>query len=239
MKSKSFNEKLIIALDVPEISTAKKLVEEIGEEGVFYKIGLELMMSDSYFELTSWLKNRGKKIFADLKLYDISETVGRAVANLSKHEIDLLTIHAASRSIMEQAARNKGAMQVIGVTILTNLDQRDLGEMGFDPQISLQDLVIKKAALALESGLDGVVASALEAKNLRQNFGEDFLIVTPGIRLEAFSGDDQKRVADVATALKNGASHLVVGRPITRADNPKIAARRFHEVIADTIANQN
>ena len=225
---------LIIALDVPDISSAKKLVDEIGDEGIFYKIGLELMMGGSYFELISWLKNKNKKVFADLKLYDISETVGRAVANLAQYEIDLLTIHTASKSIMSQAALNKGKMQVIGVTVLTNLDQKDLGEMGFDPKISLEDLVEKKTALALDSGLDGIVASALEAKNLRQKFGKDFLIITPGIRLEAVANDDQKRVADVKTALTNGASHLVVGRPITRDANPKIAAKKFNEALANS-----
>jgi orotidine-5'-phosphate decarboxylase len=225
---------LIIALDVPDFSSAKKLVDEIGDEGNFYKIGLELMMGGSYFELISWLKNKNKKVFADLKLYDISETVGRAVANLAQYEIDLLTIHTASKSIMSQASLNKGKMQVIGVTVLTNLDQKDLGEMGFDPQISLEDLVEKKTALALNCGLDGIVASALEAKNLRQNFGTNFLIVTPGIRLEAIANDDQKRVADVKTALTNGASHLVVGRPITRDANPKIAAKKFNEALANS-----
>ena len=225
---------LIIALDVPDFSSAKKLVDEIGDEGNFYKIGLELMMGGSYFELISWLKNKNKKVFADLKLYDISETIGRAVANLAQYEIDLLTIHTASKSIMSQASLNKGKMQVVGVTVLTNLDQKDLGEMGFDPQISLEDLVEKKTALALNCGLDGIVASALEAKNLRQNFGTNFLIVTPGIRLEAIANDDQKRVADVKTALTNGASHLVVGRPITRDANPKIAAKKFNEALANS-----
>ncbi len=224
-------EKLIIALDVPDISAAKKLVEAIGDEAIFYKVGLELMMGGDYFELIKWLKNRGKKIFADLKLYDISETVGRAVKNLAQYEIDLLTIHTASRSIMAQAAENKGKMQVIGVTVLTNLDEKDLNEMGFDPSISLENLVLKKTELALNSGLDGIVASALEATNLRQKFGQDFLIVSPGIRLEAIANDDQKRVADVKTALKNGSSHLVVGRPITRDANPKAAAQRFNQLI--------
>ena len=228
-------EKLIIALDVADISAAKKLVDDIADDAIFYKIGLELMMSGDYFELVKWLKNRGKKIFADLKLYDISETVGRAVKNLAQYEIDLLTIHTASRGIMEQAAANKGKMQVIGVTVLTNLDQKDLGEMGFDPNLSLENLVIKKTELALNSGLDGIVASALEAKNLRQKFGEDFLIVSPGIRLEAIANDDQKRVADVKTALKNGSSHLVVGRPITRDANPKAAAQRFNQLISQSV----
>lgn len=227
------NERLIVALDVPDILAAKNLVNEIGDLVIFYKIGLELMMSGSYFELVKWLKNRGKKVFADLKLYDISETVGRSVANLAQYEIDLLTIHTASRSIMEQAAQNKGKMQVVGVTVLTNLDQKDLNEMGFDPNISLENLVLKKTQMALESGLNGIVASALEAKNLRQKFGKDFLIVSPGIRLGALANDDQKRVADVKTALENGSSHLVVGRPITRDKDPKAAAQKFNQLITN------
>lgn len=226
-------EKLIIALDVANIDEAKKLVNEIGDDAIFYKIGLELMMSGSYFELVKWLKNKGKKVFADLKLYDISETVARSVKNLAQYEIDLLTIHTASRQIMQQASENKGKMQIVGVTVLTNLDQNDLSEMGFDPNISLENLVLKKTQMALDSGLNGIVASALEAKNLRQKFGNDFLIVSPGIRLEAVANDDQKRVADVNTALTNGSSHLVVGRPITRNANPKTAAQKFNQLIAN------
>ena len=226
-------DKLIIALDVANIDEAKKLVNEIGDDAIFYKIGLELMMSGSYFELVKWLKNKGKKVFADLKLYDISETVARSVKNLAQYEIDLLTIHTASRQIMQKAAENKGKMQIVGVTVLTNLDQNDLSEMGFDPNISLENLVLKKTQMALDSGLNGIVASALEAKNLRQKFGNDFLIVSPGIRLEAVANDDQKRVADVNTALTNGSSHLVVGRPITRDVNPKAAAQKFNQLIAN------
>jgi orotidine-5'-phosphate decarboxylase len=224
-------EKLIIALDVADIDAAKKLVDEIGNAAVFYKIGLELMMSGSYFELVKWLKGKGKKVFADLKLYDISQTVGRAVRNLAQYEIDLLTIHTASREIMEKAAENRGKMQVIGVTVLTNLDQKDLNEMGFDSDISLENLVEKKTELALKSGLNGIVASALEAQDLRTKFGKDFLIISPGIRLEALKNDDQKRVADVKTAIQNGASHLVVGRPITGEANPKEMVQKFNQLI--------
>lgn len=228
---------LIIAIDVPDISAAKKLVDEIGDEGNFYKIGLELMMSGHYFELINWLKNKNKKIFADLKLYDISETVARSVANLARYDVDLLTIHTASRKIMEKAAENKSKMRIVGVTVLTNLDSKDLDEMGFDPKISLEELVTKKTAMALESGLDGVVASALEAKSLRQKFGKNFSIVTPGIRLEAVENDDQKRAADVKTAITNGASHLVVGRPITRVTDPKTAAKKFNEALENSLTN--
>jgi len=225
-------EKLIVALDVPDFLAAKNLVEKIGDEAVFYKIGLELMMGGQYFELIKGLKNKNKKVFADLKLYDISETVARAVKNLAQYDIDLLTIHTASREIMQRAAENKGKMKVVGVTVLTNLDQKDLGEMGFDQNISLENLVLKKAKMAVDSGLDGVVSSALEAQNLRHSLGNNFSIVSPGIRLKAVTNDDQKRVADVETALKNGSSYLVVGRPITREENPALAAKEFNQLIA-------
>ena len=230
------SDKLILALDVPDFAAAKKMIEELGDEVNFYKIGLELLMSGDYFKLLSYLKDQGKKVFCDLKLYDISETVARAVKNLSQYDVDLLTIHTASFEIMQKAAQNKGKMQVIGVTVLTNLEQNDLLAMGFDPKVSLEDLVIKKTALALEAGLDGIVASGLEAPNLRKNFGKEFLIVSPGIRLQAVANDDQKRVCDVKMALKNGSSHLVVGRPITRDVNPKAAARQFNQLINETLA---
>jgi orotidine-5'-phosphate decarboxylase len=223
--------RIIVALDAPDITSAKNLVNQIGNEIDFYKIGLELMMGGNYFELIEWLKSQGKKVFCDLKLYDISETVGRAVKNLSKYDIDLLTIHTASRGIMERAAENKGKMQVIAVTVLTNLEQKDLKEMGFDERLSLEELVLKKTELTIKSGIDGVVASGLEAKNLRKNLGDDFLIVSPGIRLEAVSGDDQKQICDAKTAISNGSSYLVVGRPITRDNNPQEAAKIFRNLI--------
>ena len=221
-------DKIIVALDFPIIEQAKELVEQIGDEISFYKIGLEMMMSGSYFEMIKWLKSKNKKIFADLKFYDISETVARAVINLSKQEVDLLTIHTANHEIMAKAAENKGGMQIVGVTVLTNLNQKDLLEMGFDPNISLENLVTKKAEMALRAGLDGVVASGIEAKNLRGKLGNNFLIISPGIRLEKVSNDDQKQVCDAKSAMINGSSYLVVGRPITRSANPKEMAEKFN-----------
>ena len=233
------SEKLILALDVPDFASAKQLVEELGDEVLFYKIGLELLMSGDYFKLISYLKSKGKKVFCDLKLYDISETVGRAVKNLAQYDVDLLTIHSASFDIMRKASENKGRMQVIAVTILTNLDSKDLSEMGFDNKISLENLALKKTELSLKAGLNGVVASGLESQILRKNFGTDFLIISPGIRLEKLAVDDQKRVCDVKEALLNGSSHLVVGRPITRDSNPKIMAAKFNKLIHETLANSS
>jgi orotidine-5'-phosphate decarboxylase len=138
---------------------------------------------------------------------------------------------------MLSASENKGKMKIVGVTVLTNLNENDLQEMGFDKTKSLENLVLKKAQSALESKLDGVVASAQEAQNLRNNFGQNFLIVTPGIRLEKIANDDQKRVADVKTALINGASHLVVGRPITQNENPQLSAQKFIKLINEFAQN--
>ena len=231
------SDKLILALDVPDFESAKKLIKDLGNEVQFYKIGLELMASGDYFRIIDFLKNNHKKVFADLKLYDISQTVARAVKNLAKFEIDLLTIHSASREIMLQASENKGSMQIIAVTVLTNLNEIDLQEMGFDKANSLENLVLKKAQMALECKLDGVVASAQEAENLRKKLGQNFLIVTPGIRLEKILNDDQKRVADVKTALASGASHLVVGRPITQSENPYLSAQKFIKSINEFAKN--
>ncbi len=225
------NEKLIVALDVPDIESAKSIVHNLGDQINFYKIGLELMMSGEYFSLIKFLKNHNKKIFADLKLYDISNTVANAVKNLSKYEIDLLTIHSASHEIMKRACDNKGKMDIVAVTVLTNLDSKDLLQMGFDKDLSIEKLVENKTKMILDCGLDGVVASALEARNLRNKFGENFLIVTPGIRLNINQNDDQKRVSDVKSAIKNGASYLVVGRPIIQSNNPKESAQQFIKLI--------
>ena len=184
------------------------------------------------------MHQKNKKIFADLKLYDIGNTVGRAVANLAKMPIDLLTIHVANRDIMKRACENKGNLKIIGVTVLTNLDNKDIIEMGFDKSLSIQDLVIKKTALALECGLDGVVSSALEANNLRKNFGDNFVIVTPGIRLnqeDKSTKDDQKRVATVNQAINDGSSYLVVGRPIIESQNPYEVAKFFQQQIVNAI----
>ncbi len=227
----SAKDKLILALDAPDLASAKQIVETLGDEVNFYKIGLEMMMSGSYFEMIEFLKSKNKKIFADLKLYDIPETVARAVRNLAQYEVDLVTIHTANYEMMARAAENKGKTQILAVTVLTSLAQNDLGEMGFDAQFSVEELVIKKAALALKAGVDGVVASALEAKKLREKLGDNFLIVTPGIRLEA-NDDDQKRTVGVAEALQYGASYLVVGRPITKSKNPRETARKINEIIS-------
>ena len=225
--------KLIVALDFPNIDEAKNLVEILEDEVNFYKIGLEMMMSGDYFEMIEFLSEKNKKIFADLKLYDIAETVGRAVKNLSKYQnIEFLTIHCASKEIMQQAVKNAGNIKILGVTVLTNLDEKDLSDMGFDKNLSTENLVLKKAKLAQECQVSGIVSSGFEAKIIRENVGDNLQIICPGIRLSDISGDDQKRVVDVKTAFGNGANYIVVGRPINRAENPLTEAKKFQKEIA-------
>jgi orotidine-5'-phosphate decarboxylase len=223
-------ERLIVALDVPTAKEAKALVEKLGDAVRFYKIGLELFSADGYFELLAWLTARGNKVFADLKLYDIPETVRRAVANLRGTGATFVTVHG-HRSVMEAAAREKGAMKILAVTVLTSFDQRDLDEMG--SRKSLEELVLARARGAAESGCDGVIASGLEAQALKAEFKDRLLIVTPGIR-PAESKDDQKRTVDVAQAFVNGADYIVVGRPVREAKDPRAAAQAIQKTIAAT-----
>jgi orotidine-5'-phosphate decarboxylase len=229
------HDKLIVALDFADMESAQNMVETLGDSVDFYKIGLELLMSGDYFKMLSWLDKKNKKVFADLKLHDISATVGKAVKNISSYDnVNFLTIHSASEGIMRAAAENKGEMDILAVTILTNLDQKDLLDIGFDPKISLENLVLKKAQLSQKCGIDGVIASGLEARIIRENCGQDFTIITPGIRLENVQNDDQKRTVDVKTAFLNGASYIVVGRPITSSKTPAFVAGEFQKHIVNS-----
>jgi len=225
-------ERLIAALDVPDAARARALVEKLGDAVRFYKIGLELSSSEGYFELLAWLAARGNKVFADLKLYDIPETVRRAVANLRSRGATFLTVHG-HRSVMEAAAREKGAMKILAVTVLTSFDQRDLDEMGATRTV--EQLVLARAQGAADTGCDGVIASGHEAAKLKVQFGRRLLVVTPGIRpAEARPADDQKRTVDVAQAFANGADYIVVGRPIRNAADPRAAAQAIQATIAKT-----
>lgn len=221
-------ERLIVALDVPSIEQAKAMVDTLGDSVIFYKIGLELFMSGQYFELLDWLSQKQKKIFVDLKFFDVPATVGRAVAQLNGKGVTFATIHG-NDSIMRAAAANKGDVQILAVTVLTSLDRGDLDDLGFD--CDLQELVLSRAKRAVQIGCDGVVASGHEAKAMRENLGHGFMVVTPGIR-PIDNDDDQKRVVTAAQAFTNGADYIVVGRPIRDADNPKKAAQKLQAEIS-------
>lgn len=222
------NERLIVALDLPTADQAKQLVETLGESVVFYKIGLELFMSGEYFELLDWLNARDKKIFVDLKFFDVPATVGRAVAQLNGRGVTFATIHG-NDSIMRAAAENKGDVKILAVTVLTSLDRGDLDDLGFECDV--QDLVLSRAKRACQLGCDGVVASGQEAKAMREQLGHSFMVITPGIR-PVDNDDDQKRVVTPTQAFVNGADYIVVGRPIRDALDPKAAAIALQEEIA-------
>lgn len=223
-------DRLIVALDVATFDEARALVESLGDSVRFYKVGLELFTSGSYFEFLDWLAARDKKIFADLKFYDIPETVRRAVSNLGGRGVTFATVHG-HRSIMQAAADVKGDIRVLAVTVLTSFDKSDLAEMGASGEV--QQLVLSRARGAVETGCDGVISSGLEAPQIKAAFGEKLLVVTPGIRpVENRPADDQKRTVDVAQAFANGADYIVVGRPIRNAPNPRAAAEGIQSTIA-------
>lgn len=216
-------DKLIVALDFPSYDEARTLVDLLGETVSFYKIGLELLFSDG-LTLASELKNDGKRVFLDMKFLDIGNTVEKAVAAVAHLGFDFLTIHGTDSKTMQAAVKGRGksSLKLLAVTVLTSLDQTDLNEQGIS--LSPRDLVLLRAKLAQDAGMDGVIASGMEAASLRAATGQNFLIVTPGIRLPGGDAGDQKRITTPEDALRDGANHLVVGRPITAARDPKLAA---------------
>ena len=224
-------DRLIFAMDVPSCDRARALAEELGDAITFYKIGLELMMSGEYFELLEWLLARDKKVFCDLKFFDIPATVGSAVRQLKDRGATFVTVHG-NRSIMAAAAENKGdTLKVLGVTVLTSLDRGDLDDLGFDCDVGA--LVLSRARQALESGCDGVISSGLEVPKLREFIDEKLLVISPGIRpVDNKPVGDQKRVVTIETAFSNGADHIVVGRPIRDAESPRAAAEAMQMAIA-------
>ncbi len=221
-------ERLIVALDVATPSEAKALVERLGDAARFYKVGLELFMAGGYFELLEWLVQRGNKVFVDLKFFDVPETVRRAVANLRGRGVSFATVHG-NQAMMEAAAREKGEVKILAVTVLTSLDRGDLDDLGFSCDV--ERLVLSRARRAMQAGCDGVISSGLEAQKLKAEFQDKLLVVTPGIR-PVKNEDDQKRTVDVAQAFANGADYIVVGRPIRSAADPRAAAQAIQRTIA-------
>ncbi len=224
-------DRLIFAMDVPDCDRARRLAEELGDAVTFYKLGLELMMSGGYFELLDWMLERDKKVFADLKFFDIPATVGSAVRQLKDRGASFVTVHG-NQSIMEAAAANKGdSLKVLAVTVLTSLDRGDLDDLGFDCDV--QELVLSRARRALAAGCDGVISSGLEVPELRREVDRRLLVVTPGIRpVDNKPAGDQKRVVSVDDAFEFGADYIVVGRPIREAAQPREAAEAIQATIA-------
>ena len=230
-------ERLIFALDVPDLDRARALVDTLGDSVVFYKLGLEFFLSGHYFELAAELRDQGKKIFADLKLFDIPATVASAVRQLARHQVNFCTVHG-NDGMLKAAADAKGDMQILAVTALTSLDQGDLDDLGF--QCDARTLVLSRARRALEAGCDGVVSSGLEVAALRESVDHALITVCPGIRPifndESPTEDDQQRVATPARAIATGADYLVVGRPIRDAADPREAAELIQQQIAAALA---
>jgi orotidine-5'-phosphate decarboxylase len=224
-------ERLIFALDVPDFDAAKRLVTKLDDSVVFYKIGLELATSPHYFELLQWLVDRDKRVFTDLKLYDIPATVAAAVRQIGKTGATFLTVHG-DRSIMEAAAGAKGStLKILVVTVLTSIAPKDLAEMGIG--LGVEELALLRARQAVAAGCDGVIASGLEAEALRRSLGALPLVVTPGIRpADGARNDDQRRVVTPTLAFRSGADYIVVGRPIRDAADPYQAATAIQAEIA-------
>jgi orotidine-5'-phosphate decarboxylase len=219
--------RLFVALDVPDVARASALVARLGETAVCYKIGLELLFGGG-LEFAQGLKSAGKQIFLDMKLLDIPNTVEKAVANIASLQLDYLTVHGTDRKTLDAAVRGRGtsALKLLAVTVLTSLDVNDLDQQGIRA-MSPEQLVVHRARLAQAAGFDGVIASGQEAASIRTVVGPHFLIVTPGIRLVEGATGDQARVMTPERAISAGASHLVVGRPITEASDPAAITREI------------
>jgi orotidine-5'-phosphate decarboxylase len=230
------SDRLIFALDVANADVAKQLVEDLGDSVSFYKLGLELFMAGGYFELLDWLKAKGKKVFVDLKFFDVPQTVQSAVRQLKSRGASFATVHG-NDEILRAAAKEKDDLKILAVTVLTSLDRGDMDDLGF--QADVKDIVLSRAKRALEVGCDGVISSGMEARDLRSSLGDRLIIITPGIR-PVSNTDDQKRTVDVEEAFHNGADYIVVGRPIKEPKNfatPKEAAediqRRIKAIFSD------
>jgi orotidine-5'-phosphate decarboxylase len=232
-------DRLIFAMDVPDPDRARALADQLGDSVSFYKLGMELFMAGGYFELLEWFIARGDKVFVDLKFFDVPATVARAISRLAERGATYATIHG-NQSMMEAAAAAKGELKVLAVTALTSLDRGDLDDLGFDCDVP--ELVLSRARRALEAGCDGVISSGLEARSVRQELGPKLMVVTPGIRPVdnrevGDGGDDQKRVVTPTQAFTDGADHIVVGRPIRDADDPRAAALAIQREIADVFGD--
>lgn len=227
---------IIIPLDVPSEEEALALVDRLGDDGTFYKVGLELYTRVGP-SVVHRLKDLGKKVFLDLKLHDIPNTVAGAVRAAAALEVDLLTLHSTGASPMMEAAQeaSAGRVDLLAVTILTSMSPADVESIWGRNVSSVREEVVRLAGLARDAGLSGVVASAQEAGELRRALGPDMHIVTPGIRMPGGDVHDQVRVATPENAVRDGASHLVVGRAITQAADPRAAARA---VMASALAGQ-
>lgn len=228
-------DKLIIGLDVPSVEEARSVVQRIGDAGTFYKIGYQLAYAGG-FEFARELIGQGKKVFLDLKLHDIGNTVEEGVRSVARLGVTFLTVHAYPQTMRAAVAGKAGSsLKILAVTVLTSYDDSDLLEAGYAP-VSAAELVARRAGQARDLGIDGIVCAATEAERVRSIVGPDRLIVTPGIRPAGADAGDQKRVVTPAQGIRLGANHLVVARPIVKAADPRAAAEAIVREIADVKA---
>ena len=230
-------DRLIVALDVPSAQAARDVIRELGDSVSFYKVGLQLFSAEGP-AIVRELKAAGRKVFLDLKLHDIPNTVSSAVRSVTSLNVDLLTVHAAGGLQMMKAAVQAAASaskppKILAVTVLTSFTDEDLSSVGIPGGTT--DQVPRMAALAREAGCSGVVSSALEVPMLRRQFGDALVLLVPGVRPKGSAAGDQARTAEPAEAIRAGASYLVVGRPITGADDKRSAAEGIQEEISSAL----
>ena len=225
-------ERLIVALDLSSVEAAKDMVARLGEAVSFYKIGYQLAFGGG-LDYASVLAGAGKRVFLDLKLHDIGNTVAQGVKSAARLGATFLTVHAYPQTMHAAVAAREGDLRILAVTVLTSYDDADLAAAGYD--FTVPELVAERAAQARDIGVDGLVCSAAEAATLRPIVGAALALVTPGIRPAGAAAGDQKRIATPALAIRAGADYLVVGRPIIAASDPKAAAEAIVEEIAQAV----
>jgi orotidine-5'-phosphate decarboxylase len=233
--ARDIRDKLIIGLDVPSVAEARSIVERIGKSGTFYKIGYQLAYAGG-FELARELIAQGKKVFLDLKLHDIGNTVEEGVRSVARMGVTFLTVHAYPQTMRAAVAGKAGfPLKILAVTVLTSYDDDDLLEAGYAP-VSTAELVARRAGQARDIGIDGIVCAATEAERVRAIVGPDRLIVTPGIRPAGSDAGDQKRIVTPGDAIRKGATHLVVARPIVKAADPRAAAEAIVKEMSEALS---
>lgn len=236
-------DKLILALDVADIPTARKLVKDLDGVVDFFKLGLVLQLAPGAQDFLQELLDQKKRVFLDYKYYDIPETVRKAVERASTLGVELLTIHGYTKVMQAAVQGRSGKLKLFAVTVLTSMDRDDIAEMGY-PGHSVEDLVLSRARKALETGCDGVIASGQEAQAIKEKVSRDLLVITPGIRpggdaLHAQKKDDQKRAVTPAQAIRAGADYLVIGRPITQPDHGKTPRQAAEAILQEIHAALN
>ncbi|MBN2233343.1 MAG: orotidine-5'-phosphate decarboxylase [Deltaproteobacteria bacterium] len=230
-------ERLIYALDVPTVAEARRWVERLEDQVLFYKVGLQLFLAGG-FPMVDWLTTRGRQVMLDLKFFDVPATVERAVAQVAGRGVTFTTVHG-NDAIIAAAVAARGDVKILGVTVLTSFSEDDLRHMRLTGTVA--ELVFHRAQKAVHMGCDGLVSSPLEAARLRRELGNDFFIVTPGIRAadgDTVKNDDQQRVATAARAIADGADYVVVGRPIRDAAEPLQAAAAIQADIEAGLATR-